>query len=274
MAGHACLGFGTNGCCTAGDRPRQRVCPLERAIFADYHLSCSGSNECVGYPHCHRELFSRLHFSLVITALLTWKTELITFSGKLTVAEIRATLLLGFLTAVVYPLLPDHFIDPWTPLISVPLAHHLYSCLAQASSTMRVRQFGARGRRYSAFLGGLVNSAATTVLIGQEAKDDARVAAEAPQNLLLSDLAMILRNWGLVVLFALPQGLPASLLTVVVLVPMMLVTGAVAVATSHRLKKATQKVLQKPESDAPDKPRLRFPLELRSVLGFARHFSR
>ena len=49
---------------------------------------------------------------LVITGLLLGKTELVTFSGRLTVAETRGTIVLGFITAVVYPLLPNSFIDP------------------------------------------------------------------------------------------------------------------------------------------------------------------
>src|SRR2546430_11885130 len=54
--------------------------------------------------------------ALVVTALLAWKTELITFISKLTVAEIRSTILFGFITGVIYPLLPDRFIDPWQVL--------------------------------------------------------------------------------------------------------------------------------------------------------------
>lgn len=217
--------------------------------------------------------FLALAATLMITALLSWKTELITFSGKLTVAEIRATLLLGFLSAVVYPLLPDRFIDPWHILSPRPvwLTIMIVSSLSFLNYVL-LRQFGARGRRYSAFLGGLVNSAATTALIGQEMEDDAGLAAEAPVNLLLSDLAMILRNWVLVLLFALPQGLRASLPTGVVLGPMTLVAGAVAFAAEHRFKKGMQEGSQKPESNVPHKLPLRSPLSLRSVLSFGMLF--
>ena len=38
------------------------------------------------------------------------------YISNLTVTEIRATLLLGFIAAVVYPLLPDRTIDPWNVL--------------------------------------------------------------------------------------------------------------------------------------------------------------
>lgn len=156
--------------------------------------------------------------AIVITALLSWKTELLTLSKTLTVAEIRATLLLGFLAAVVYPLLPDYAVDPWQVLNprSIWLTVLLVSGLSFVNYVLR-RIAGARRMRYSMLLGGLVNSAAMAVLLGREVNDDARVADEASTNLLLSDLAMILRNGVLVVLFALPSGLQASLPTILVL---------------------------------------------------------
>src|SRR5438270_13646941 len=54
--------------------------------------------------------------ALVVTALLAWKTELITFISKLTVAEIRSTILFGFIAGVSYPLLPNRIIHPWQVL--------------------------------------------------------------------------------------------------------------------------------------------------------------
>ena len=51
--------------------------------------------------------------AILVAALLSWKTELVAFTSKLTVSEIRGTLLLGFVTAVVYPLLPSGTVDPW-----------------------------------------------------------------------------------------------------------------------------------------------------------------
>jgi uncharacterized membrane protein (DUF4010 family) len=215
--------------------------------------------------------------ALVIAALLAWKTELVTFSSKLTVAEIRGTLLLGFLTVVVYPLLPDRFIDPWNVLNprSVWLSVMIVSGLSFVNYVL-LRQFGARGIHYSAVLGGLVNSAATAALLGQEVQEDASTAARAPANVVLSDLAMILRNWALVVIFSFPQGLRASLSTVIVLVPMMLAAGMVALFAIWGSRRSRQKAAHHPEreapqqleQEAPQKRRLKSPLELRSVLGF------
>ena len=225
--------------------------------------------------------FLALAGALMVTALLAWKTELVTFSSKLTVAEIRSTILFGFITGVIYPLLPDRFIDPWQVLNprSVWLTVVIVSGLSFVNYVL-LRQFGTRGIRYSAILGGLVNSAATVALLGQEVRDDATAVAEAPTNVVLSDLAMILRNCALVVIFSFPQGIRASMSTVIVLVPMMLAAGIVALfdilggrrskqKPSHHLE---QEAPQQFEQEAPQKRRLESPLELRSVLGFSMLF--
>jgi len=207
--------------------------------------------------------------AIIIAALLTWKTELVTLSSKLTVTEIRAALLLGFIAAVVYPLLPDHAIDPWNVLNprSVWLTIIIVSGLSFVNYVL-LRLFGERGIRYSMVLGGLVNSAAMAVLLAQEVKDDAGAAAEAPTNILLSDLAMILRNWALVVLFAFPQGLQAALPTVLVLVPMIVAAGAMAFFVILRSRKSKQEDSQQSEPQVPQKQLLQSPLELRSVFRF------
>lgn len=218
--------------------------------------------------------FLALTCAIVITALLSWKTELLTLSKTLTVAEIRATLLLGFLAAVVYPLLPDYAVDPWQVLNprSIWLTVILVSGLSFVNYVL-LRQFGTRGRRYSMLLGGLVNSAAMAVLLGREVNDEAHVASEAVADLLLSDLAMILRNGVLVVLFALPHGLQASLPIVVVLAPMMLAAGVLVLVlllpTGHV---RGQVVSQQVDQQGSQKRLLRSPLELRSVLGFGTLF--
>ena len=51
--------------------------------------------------------------AIVVTALLSWKTELISLTSKLSIIEIRGTLLMCFIVAVVYPVLPEGYVDPW-----------------------------------------------------------------------------------------------------------------------------------------------------------------
>ena len=55
-----------------------------------------------------------------------------------------------------------------------------------------------------------MNSAATVALLGQEARDDTSTIDAAPTNVVLSDLAMILRNSALVVIFSFPQGIQSG----------------------------------------------------------------
>jgi len=199
--------------------------------------------------------------AIVLTALLSWKTGLVTFTSKLTVAEIRSALLLAFITAVIYPLLPSRFIDPWNFVNprSIWLTVLLVSGIDFVNYIL-LRQLGTRGMRYSAILGGLVNSAAISVLLGQELKQDPDTASTIPANFLLADLAMIFRNAALVVIFSWSSGLQESFPTLIVLVPMMLVAGSSALVVFLRSHKKPQQ--------APHRAPLISPLSLRYVLSF------
>src|SRR5262249_48108888 len=91
--------------------------------------------------------------ALVITVLLSWKPEMMAFTGALTIREIRGALLLGFVTTVVYPLLPDRFIDPWS-LIN-PRAVWLTVIIVSGLSFLNyllLRRFGPKGTRYRVVL--------------------------------------------------------------------------------------------------------------------------
>lgn len=115
------------------------------------------------------QFFIAFACAIMVTALLSWKTEFVTFTSKLTVTEIRGTLLMGFITFVVYPLLPPGFIDPWHIVNprSIWITVIVISALNFVNYIL-LRQLGMKGLRYSAILGGLVNSAATSVLLGEE----------------------------------------------------------------------------------------------------------
>lgn len=245
--------------------------------------------------------------AIAIAALLAWKTELITLSGKLTEQEIRGALLLAFISFVVYPLLPDRPVDPWkiVNLRMVWLTVILVSALKFVNYVL-LRIFGERGLRYSSLLGGLVNSAAMAFFLGEEVRENEHTETDAPENMLLAGTAMILRNWALVLLFSLPQGVQRSLPTVIVLAPMMLVAGAAAglaiwrthpvahregeparqARASSEPDNANQAVAARTEEDTSDeanvdkenveargeqkrKHRLRSPLSLGSVFAFA-----
>ena len=200
--------------------------------------------------------------AIVIAALLSWKTEIVSFSSKLTIPEIRGTVLMGFITAVVYPLLPNGYIDPWK--IVNPHAIWLTVIIVSALSFVNyvlLRQLGMKGMRYSAILGGLVNSAATSALLGQELKISPEFASAAPANFLLADLAMILRNGVLVAIFSWAAGLQASIVVAIVLGPMLLMSIVLSIFIILRAQRKTQQPSQKPP--------LTSPLALRSVLNFS-----
>ena len=141
--------------------------------------------------------------AIVVTALLSWKTELVAFTNKLTVAEIRGTLLMAFIAAVVYPLLPEGYIDPWRLINprSIWFTVIVVSALNFLNYVL-LQQFGMKGMRYSAILGGLVNSAAVSILLGEQLKDDPDAAKTLPSNLLLADCSMLFRNGVLVAIFS------------------------------------------------------------------------
>ncbi|MEO8970391.1 MAG: DUF4010 domain-containing protein [Ktedonobacteraceae bacterium] len=199
--------------------------------------------------------------AIVVTALLSWKSELVALTSKLSIVEIRGTLLMCFIVAVVYPLLPDGYIDPWH--IVNPRSIWLTVIIVSALNFVNyilLRQLGMKGIRYAAILGGLVNSAATSALLGTELKNSPDFAVAATPDLLLADLAMIIRNGVLVAIFSLAVGPQASFAVLVVLGPMALVAAVVAVLMLLRSRRKAQPLSQKPP--------LKSPLALSSVLNF------
>lgn len=206
--------------------------------------------------------------AIAIAALLSWKTELITLSSKLTEREIRGALLLAFISFVIYPLLPARPIDPWhiLDLRAIWLTVIAVSALKFVNYVL-LRIFGERGLRYSSVLGGLVNSAAMAIFLGTEAREDRQAATDAPAHMLLAGAAMTLRNWVLVLLFSAPSGLPRSLPTLLVLAPMTLVATACAGLTIWRVQRASaQRGAAHPAARAPEDtdPALHLPDDTRA----------
>ena len=207
------------------------------------------------------QFFIAFACAIMVTALLSWKTEFVTFTSNLTVTEIRGTLLMGFITFVVYPLLPPGFIDPWH--IVNPRSIWITVIIVSALNFVNyilLRQLGMKGLRYSTILGGLVNSAATTVLLGEEIKANPDLATTTPADFMLADLAMIVRNGALVAIFSWVVGPQTSLAVLLILGPMAVVAGAISLIILLGTKPKTQQISQKPA--------LTSPLAIRSVLRF------
>jgi hypothetical protein len=58
-------------------------------------------------------IFTPVAGAIVMTRLLAWKTELKRFAGDLQPSEIRGAVSLGLIGFVIYPVLPNRFVDPW-----------------------------------------------------------------------------------------------------------------------------------------------------------------
>src|SRR5579862_3240268 len=109
----------------------------------------------VGYGH----LFTPVALAIVMTLLLSLKPELTSFTGVLLRSEIRSAVLVGLIGFVIYPLLPDRYIDPWQ-LLNPRTAWAIVVVLALIGfgNYLLLRLYGSRGLYLTAILGGAVNS--------------------------------------------------------------------------------------------------------------------
>jgi uncharacterized membrane protein (DUF4010 family) len=147
--------------------------------------------------------FSVVASAILMTFLLAWKVGLTRFAGGLQPGEIRSAVLLGLLSFVIYPLLPDRFVDPWELLnprqdwvIVVVIAS-----LGFANYVM-LRLYGMRGIYYSAFLGGLVNSTAAATELSSLFRGTQDSGSVAIAVIMVTSLAMFLRNLIILAIFA------------------------------------------------------------------------
>jgi uncharacterized membrane protein (DUF4010 family) len=149
-------------------------------------------------------LFTPTTAAILMTMLLAWKTELQRFAGDLKLTEIRGAVLLGLIGFVIYPLLPNRFIDSWHLLN--PRQSWLIVIIVAAlgfANYVLLRIFSNRGLYYTAVLGGLVNSTATvaelsrTVLSGESEASSTVVAL-----VLLTSIAMFVRNLLILAIFS------------------------------------------------------------------------
>lgn len=131
-------------------------------------------------------------------------------AGDLRQEEIRGAVLLGLLAFVVYPLLPNHCVDPWQ-LLNPRQAWIVVMILAGIGflNYALLRIWGARGLYTSAVLGGMVNSTATVAQISRTLELDANEADIVVVSVLLATGAMVIRNLLILAIFA-PGALPYS----------------------------------------------------------------
>jgi uncharacterized membrane protein (DUF4010 family) len=153
----------------------------------------------VGVGH----VFTPVASAILITMLLAWKVELKKFAGGLTLAEIRSAVLLGLLGFVIYPIMPDRFMDPWQ-LINPRAAWVIVIVIAGIGfvNYVLLKLYGARGIYLSGFLGGLVNSTAAAAELAGPFGAGSTSLGVAVAALLLTILAMFARNLAILAIFS------------------------------------------------------------------------
>lgn len=163
----------------------------------------------VGLGH----IFTPVAGAIVIAMLLAWKTELNRFAGGLLPSEIRSAILLGLIGFVIYPILPDRYIDHWD-LFNPSDAWLSVIAIAGIGfiNYVLLRVFSTGGMYLGAIFGGLVNSTATVAELGVRVKA-AGLTAKMTTLCLLTTIAMFARNLIIAMLFV-PASLAAALLPI------------------------------------------------------------
>jgi uncharacterized membrane protein (DUF4010 family) len=127
--------------------------------------------------------------------LLAYKTQLHGFLARITWAELRSGLLLGAMSFIALPLLPDRALDPWGALN--PHELWLMTILIAAVSFagyLAVKLVGAsRGLVLAAAVGGLVSSTVVTLSLARLARANSGRLALLSGAILASGGVMLLR---------------------------------------------------------------------------------
>jgi len=166
--------------------------------------------------------FTPVAAAILMTLLLAWKLELRKFAGGVTIEELRSAVLLGLIGLVIYPILPDRFVDRWQ-LVNLRQAWITVVVIAGVAfvNYVLLRLYGHRGLYWTAILGGLVNNrAAIAELMGVVA------STRLVSVMLLATLAMFVRNIAILAIFA-PRALFTATgpLLAMAVVSLLLLTG-------------------------------------------------
>jgi uncharacterized membrane protein (DUF4010 family) len=161
----------------------------------------------VGFGH----IFTPVASAIIITMLLAWKTELNRFAGELQPSEIRRAVLLGLIGFVIYPLLPDRYIDPWQ-LFNPSDAWIGVIAIAGIGfiNYVFLRIYSTRGLYLGAIFGGLVNSTATVAEVSSRSQKTGTTSQITTLTSLIN-ISMFVRNMILAAIFV-PLSLIATLI--------------------------------------------------------------
>jgi len=164
----------------------------------------------VGLGH----IFTPVAGAIVMAMLFAWKTELNRFAGGLLPSEIRSAILLGLIGFVIYPILPNEYVDPWS-LFNPSDAWVSIIAIAGIGFVNYVflRVFSTSGLYLGAIFGGLVNSSATVAEMSTRV-ESAGLSSKLTTLCLLTTIAMFGRNLLIATLFV-PLSLTATLMPLV-----------------------------------------------------------
>ncbi len=155
-------------------------------------------------------IFTPVAGTIVITMLLAWKTELSKFAGGLETSEIRSAILLGLIGFVIYPLLPNRYVDRWQ-LFNPSDAWISIIAIAGIGflNYVFLKIFSSKGLYLGAVFGGLVNSTATIAEITTRI-EDAGTPSKITTLSSIINISMFARNMILAAIFV-PLSLTATL---------------------------------------------------------------
>jgi uncharacterized membrane protein (DUF4010 family) len=201
-------------------------------------------------------LFTPVASAILMTMLLAWKGGLRRFAGGLRPEEIRSAVLLGLIGLVVYPVLPDRFIDRWQ-LINPRQAWITVIIIAGIgfANYVLLKMYGARGVYVSGFLGGFVNSSAAALELARPVGTGVATGV-ALSAMLLTIVAMFVRNLLILAILS-PRAVMAA-------AGPLLAMSIVALVFVRRASKH--------DVVGPTDLHLELPVSLRRVLSFAALF--
>jgi uncharacterized membrane protein (DUF4010 family) len=209
-----------------------------------------------GYLVGSGEVFTPVALTVVITMLLAWKLELKKFAGGLTLDEIRSAVLLGLLGFVIYPVMPDRFVDRWE-LVNPRQAWITVIVIAGIGfvNYVLLKIYGTRGVYFSGFLGGLVNSSAAAAQLARPLGTGDVPSSVAVAALLLTIVAMFARNLLILAILS-PSAVPTAAAPLVAM-------GAVAAVFARRARASSSDTAA---------VHLESPVSMRHVINFAALF--
>jgi uncharacterized membrane protein (DUF4010 family) len=132
--------------------------------------------------------------SIVVAILLIQKQPLHQFAGKLTTEELYDAVQFLAVAFILYPVMPEKQFFGLVNLRYAILIVILVSLISFLSYVLLRKYGAARGICYSGFLGGFVNSEATTAALAGFSKKADEMADPVLTGILLCNISMLLRN--------------------------------------------------------------------------------